>query len=468
MERMSGILLAATSLPGGTLGQGALAFLDFLSLAGQRLWQLLPVGPPACGDSPYSALSSFAGDPRLIDLEALVHDGLLTECELRSGRHRELLSLACGRLWEADRAGVEAFREQNPQLSDFALFMALRKHFGGRPWTEWEPGARLRRPDALARYREMLEEDIRRVLCEQLLFERQWKALRNRAREKGIRLMGDLPFYPAPDSADVWAERKFFLLDAEGQPTAVAGVPPDYFSETGQLWGNPLYDWQALERDGWGWWIRRFGAQAARFDAVRIDHFRAFESFWSVPAGAQDARAGHWEPGPGLRPVQVLREWFCGTDIIAEDLGEESGALHAFVEASGLPGMRVLQFGFDGGDRHLPHSYVKNCVCYTGTHDNDTSAGWFSSIPAEKRERAVRYLGLHGAEGPVRGMIRGVMSSCADWCVIPMQDWLGLGTKARMNVPGTPEGNWRWKLQPGEASAELAEEIRAMTKLYNR
>jgi 4-alpha-glucanotransferase len=490
MDRSSGILLAVSSLSSrygiGSLGAEARRFVDFLEQAGQRLWQLLPIGPTSYGDSPYSSFSSFAGNPLLIDLETLCAAGLLTEEEAAApnwgedprrvdyGRlyeHRfPLLETACRRGWERDREKVEAFAAEKRWIPDYALFMALKRHFGMTAWRSWDEEPRLRRPAAMKRYREELAEDIRLFTYIQYLFFRQWESLRAYAAGKGVLLVGDLPFYVAMDSADVWAEPEFFLLDGERRPAAVAGVTPDYFSRTGQLWGNPLYDWDAMKKDGYGFWIRRMEAMAAFFDAVRIDHFRGFESYCSIPSCDATALRGQWECGPGLEPVRVLKDWFFGLPFIAEDLGDIGPGVLALLSESGFPGMRVLQFAFDGAadNRHLPHNYEKNAVCYTGTHDNDTLSGWFYSASRAQRTFAREYFGLNRTEGAVRGLIRGVMGSVADWCVVPMQDWLGLGSESRMNVPGTAAGNWRWRLLPGEASETLAGEIRAMTRRYGR
>lgn len=489
MERASGLLLPLSALPGkfgiGTLGQEAFDFVDFLASAGQRWWQLLPLGPTGFGDSPYQSFSSFAGSSYYIDPALLFADGLLSRSELEAAVVPEgpvdygalywsrpaLLAAAFHRGWERDSEAVSAFLAQNPWVESYALFQALRVHFGMVPWTDWPDEAlRRREPAALVRARAKLELTVQQELYTQFLFDQQWRALRNYAREQGIRLMGDLPFYVAPDAADVWAEPQFFLLDETFQPKAIAGVPPDCFSTDGQLWGNPLYDWEAQRADGWGWWIRRLSAALTRFDAVRIDHFRAFDSYWEIPAGAKTAREGQWKDGPGRLLLDVLLDWFPGLPLIAEDLGELRESVHVLQRHCGFPGMRVLQFAFDspGLSEHQPHSYGPDCVCYVGTHDNDTAQGWLDAAPEAVLQRATLYLGLHDGEGQVQGLLRGVMSSGAGLCILRPQDLLRLGSEARTNIPGTAAGNWRWRLASDSLSPSLAASLRFLTRRYGR
>ena len=492
MKRSSGILLPISSLPSpygiGAFGRAAYDFADFLHAAGQSYWQLLPLGPTSCGDSPYQSFSTFAGNPYFIDLDLLVEDGLLTKREVTDcawgaepryvdyGRLYEgrfpLLARAKARGWARDRAAVAAFEAENSRwLPDYALFMALKRHFGMKAWTEWpDEGARLHRPDALERYRAALREEVELFTYLQFLFFRQWSALKSYVNGLGLRVIGDLPIYVAMDSADVWSESENFRLDERGVPVEVSGVPPDYFSADGQLWGNPLYDYEAMQRDGFAWWIRRVGGAARLYDVVRIDHFRGFASYWAVPYGETTAKNGRWVKGPGMALVGVLTDWFHDLAFIAEDLGAPAPEVTQLLADSGLPGMKVLEFAFDPREpsSHLPHRCGENCVCYTGTHDNAPLALWRTEADGAELALAERYLGLNEREGFERGIIRGGMGSVARLFVAQMQDWLGLGAGHRMNVPGTGRGNWAWRLLPGEASARLAEEIRDLTRLYER
>lgn len=492
MERSSGILMPIFSLPSeygiGSFGKAAYVFADFLHAAGQSCWQMLPLGPTSYGDSPYQSFSTHAGNPYFIDLDLLIGDGLLTEAEakafpwgadparvdygaLYAGRF-EALAKAKARGWERDREALRAFEAENAGwLPDYALFMALKRHFGMKAWTEWpDETIRLRDPDALTRYRTALREDVELFTYIQFLFFRQWDALKRYINGLGIRVIGDLPIYVAPDSADVWAEPQWFQLDARGFPKEVAGVPPDYFSADGQLWGNPLYDYDAMRDDGYSWWIRRVAGAAKLCDVIRIDHFRGFASYWAVPGGEKTARSGRWVEGPGMDLVGRLTEWFPDLRFIAEDLGVPSPDVTALLRTSGLPGMKVLEFAFDAEDAtdYQPHSYDPNCVCYTGTHDNQTLQDWLDTAPAETLARARRYFGLSTAEGEARGMLRGGMGSVAALFVAQMQDWMELGPSGRINTPGTAGGNWTWRLLPGQLTPALAEEIHAMTKRYGR
>ena len=492
MNRSSGILMPVFSLPSpygiGSLGRAAYAFADFLRAAGQKCWQVLPLGPTGYGDSPYQSFSTHAGNPYFIDLDLLIADGLLTAEEaeahdwgadpgsvdygkLYEGRF-DVLAAAKARGWERDREAVRAFETENAHwLPDYALYMALKRHFGMRAWTEWpDEAVRRHRPEAVGKWREALRADVELFTYIQFLFFRQWAALKAYVNGLGVRIVGDLPIYVAPDSADVWAEPQWFRLDSDGFPTEVAGVPPDYFSEDGQLWGNPLYDYDAMRADGYSWWIRRVAGAAKLCDVIRIDHFRGFERFWAVPAGEKTAKNGRWIEGPGMDLVGRLTAWFPETAFIAEDLGVSTPTLKQLLADSGLPGMKVLEFAFDsdGADDYRPHAYTPNCVCYTGTHDNDTLSGWLASAPPETLERAGRYFGLHASEGADRGILRGGMGSVAALFVAQMQDWLGLGAEGRVNTPGTATGNWTWRMLPGQADAALAREIAEMTARYGR
>ena len=491
MDRASGILLPISALPSpygiGTLGKAAYAFADFLHAAGQRYWQLLPLGPTSYGDSPYQSFSTFAGNPYFIDLDLLAEEGLLDKEDLAAadwgndpryvdyGKIYEVrfdvLRRAFLRGRERDREAVERFQAENPWLKNYALYMAVKAHFGMKSWLEWPDEAiRVRAPEAVARYEKELAEDVAFYTYLQYLFFKQWGELREYIHNLGIRIIGDLPIYVAMDSADVWAEPEFFQLGEGNIPTEVSGVPPDYFSADGQLWGNPLYDYDRMRQDGFGWWIRRVEGASRLFDVIRIDHFRGLESYWAVPYGAETAREGRWRKGPGMDLVGVLTQWFHGLDIIAEDLGFLTPEVHQLLRDSGLPGMKVLEFAFDAREpsNYLPHTYERNCVCYVGTHDNETVMQWLAAADPSDVTYARKYLGLSEAEGYHWGIIRGGMSSVADTFVAQMQDYLALGAEGRMNAPGTACDNWRWRLLPGEASGNLAKKIRQYTKMYGR
>ena len=491
MDRASGILLPISALPSpygiGTLGKAAYAFADFLHAAGQRYWQLLPLGPTSYGDSPYQSFSTFAGNPYFIDLDLLAEEGLLDKEDLAAadwgndpryvdyGKIYEVrfdvLRRAFLRGRERDREAVERFQAENPWLKNYTLYMAVKTHFGMKSWLEWPDEAiRVRAPEAVARYEKELAEDVAFYTYLQYLFFKQWGELREYIHSLGIRIIGDLPIYVAMDSADVWAEPEFFQLGEGNIPTEVSGVPPDYFSADGQLWGNPLYDYDRMRQDGFGWWIRRVEGASRLFDVIRIDHFRGLESYWAVPYGAETAREGRWRKGPGMDLVGVLTQWFHGLDIIAEDLGFLTPEVHQLLRDSGLPGMKVLEFAFDAREpsNYLPHTYERNCVCYVGTHDNETVMQWREQADRADVTFARKYLGLNEAEGFHWGMIRGGMSSVADTFVAQMQDYLGLGAEGRMNTPGTLGNNWRWRLLPGEASPALARKIRRYAHMYGR
>ena len=492
--RASGILMHISSLPSpygiGTFGKEAYAFADFLSAAGQKYWQILPLGPTGYGDSPYQTASAFAGNPYFIDLDMLIADGLLLAEEVKSAdwgddaqrvdygklyRNRgALLRRAYERGWARDREAVDAFREDNVSwLESYALFMALKARFDMKPWTEWDDEKlRLRTdPAALSKAAEELSDEIDSCVYTQYLFFRQWNALREYIRGKGISIIGDVPIYVPLDSADVWAAREQFQLDAEGRPTEVAGVPPDYFTEDGQLWGNPLYDWEGMQKDSYAWWIERLRAAARLYDVVRIDHFRGLESYWAVPYGDPTARYGHWVPGPGKDFVSAVKNAFPTLHIIAEDLGVMTDEVIELREFSGFPGMKILQFAFDpsGESEYLPHRQPENCICYIGTHDNDTLAQWLENTSTESLDFAREYLGLNRREGYAMGILRGGMGAPAELFIAQMQDWLGLGDGSRMNEPGLlGGGNWCWRMKKGAIKPALTKKIRRMTKLYGR
>ena len=489
MERSAGMLLPIFSLPGdygaGVLGAEARGFVDFLHVAGQKWWQILPIGPTGAGNSPYTSESTFAGNPLLIDPERLAAEGLLDRADLEGAklppsdqidygalyRLREpLLRKAFQRARGKGDEAVRAFSESRPWLREYVLYRAAKIHFRNAAWVDWpDEGLRRHEPEALERWRRELREDVDFRSYVQFWFFTQWEELKAYANGQGVKIIGDMPIYVSLDSADVWSERKEFLLDGEGRPSKVAGVPPDYFSQEGQLWGNPLYNWEAMKRDGFGWWIRRVEGASRLFDAIRIDHFRGLESYWAVPAGSDTAKTGAWEKGPGMDLLRVLTSWFPQTTYIAEDLGILTDDVHRLREEAGLPGMKVLEFAFSGPDNaYLPHHYRPGCICYTGTHDNDTAAGWYAHASQEERAFVETYLGASDAESARRALLRCGQGSVAELFVAQMQDYLGLGSEARLNVPGVAEGNWRWRLLPGQATEELAEEIRAMTAVFSR
>ena len=492
MKRSCGILMPISSLPSphgiGTLGAEARKFVDFLADAGQSWWQILPVGPTSYGDSPYQSFSAYAGNPYFVDLDLLCEDGLLTPAEVNSvnwgtdpakvdysaiyNSRFPLLHLAMERGWERDADKVAAFSEENASwLPDYALFMAVKRHFGMQSWTEWpDEDIRLRRPEAVARYQEELANDIRLFTYIQYLFFRQWEDLRSYAHEKGIGIIGDLPIYVAMDSADVWADPRAFQLDERNVPAEVAGVPPDYFTADGQLWGNPLYDWDAMKADGYTWWIRRIAGASRLYDILRIDHFRGLESYWAVPYGETTAKIGRWVKGPGMGLIGVLTEKFPNIQFIAEDLGYLTPEVRQLLEDSGLPGMKVLEFAFDSREaaNYLPHTYPRHCVCYAGTHDNATLMGWKDEAAPADIAMARQYLGLNDEEGFHWGVLRGGQSSVADLFVAQMQDYLGLGSEARMNTPGILGGNWQWRMLSGQITDALTARIAGMARLYGR
>ena len=490
--RKSGILMHISSLPGpygvGSMGKSAYDFVDFLVAAGQSYWQLLPLNPTGYGDSPYQSFSTFAGNHYLIDLDTLVSQGLLQPRELDGidwgsdpGRvdfgklyteRTKLLKLAHSR-FAATAEYLEFVRENSIWLEDYALFMAIKEHFRGRDWQSWSVSLLMRLGPVLSAYREELRESIRFQYFLQYEFFRQWKALRSYANEKGIKIIGDVPIYVPLDSADVWANPELFQLDPSRRPTVVAGCPPDSFSADGQLWGNPIYNWEKMHAERYHWWIRRMKAAAKMYDVVRFDHFRGFESYWAVPAGARTAASGAWRKGPGMDFVGAIKQALPDLPIIAEDLGFVTDEVKQLLSDSGYPGMKVMEFAFDTREPsardYLPHRYPVNSVVYSGTHDNLTLKQWFDEAAAEDVRAAYDYLGLNEQEGPVWGMIRGAMGSVSKLCIIQMQDYLGLGGDARMNHPGTlTSANWTWRAKPGFASTELAEKIRTITERYDR
>ena len=491
MKRSSGILCHISSLPSaygiGTLGRAAYDFADFLAAAKQRYWQVLPLGPTGYGDSPYQCSSAFAGNPYFIDLSLLAERGLLDEAALSAldwgsdpanvdyGKiyaHRSaVLHEAFQRGRAQDAGAVREFRQQNRDwLEGHALFCAVKAHFQMRSWDAWDEDIRLRTPEGIEKYRALLSEEIEYHIYVQYLFFSQWNALRDYLHRRGISVIGDLPIYVPYDSADVWEHPELFALDGARRPGLVAGVPPDYFSRTGQLWGNPLYDYARMAEDGYLWWRKRIAAAGQLFDVVRIDHFRGFDSYWAVPFGETTAVNGRWMEGPGMALVGALKEACPKVSIIAEDLGFLTPSVRQLLSQSGLPGMRVLQFGLHPGEdsMHLPHNCIRHCVYYTGTHDNDTVQGWLDSASPEDVAFAVDYLNLSEREGLCFGMARGVWASVADLALVQIQDVLELPGSARMNTPGTPAGNWRFRLLPGMLNEGLAKRMAYYAALYGR
>jgi 4-alpha-glucanotransferase len=487
--RRSGLLLHPTSLPGrfacGDLGPAAHAFAEFIAASGQSLWQVLPLGPTGFGDSPYQCFSAFAGNPLLVSPEMLQRDGLLDDADLDRlpqrgsaasdfGAATEGARLVSQRLAErlpshALAAELDEFRARSPWLADHALFMAIRGAHGGRPWTEWPEALRRREPHALAEARRVLGGAVFAHEAMQWAFDRQWRALRAHAHALGVRFLGDAPIFVSQDSSDVWTHPDLFELDMHGRPTVVAGVPPDYFSETGQLWGNPLYRWGAHLSEGYAWWRARLATTAALVDEVRLDHFIGFVRYWEVPAGASDARGGVWRPGPGAALFRALERELGGLPLVAEDLGEVGPDVEQLRDSLGLPGMKVLQFAFDGGDDNpfLPAHHVENSVVYTGTHDNDTTHGWWASLDAAQRER------VHDVIGPSCGdiawdLMRTAAASVARTAITPVQDALALGRESRFNTPGRPSGNWTWRLADGQLGAALAERLHTLASTHGR
>ena len=487
--RKSGILMHITSLPGpygiGTMGKPAREFVDFLKDAGQSLWQILPLSPTGYGDSPYQSCSAYAGNHYLIDLDELIGLGLLTQDEVSSvtwciseekadfgilyNNRLSVLKKAFARFTNWD-ALDEFCRVNSDWLPDFALFMALKDENGGKPWYQWSEELKTRQPEAVWQARRRLQDVIRFYSFVQFLFDMQWQSLRQYAADAGIQIIGDVPIYVPLDSCDVWSAPELFQLDETLTPTAVAGVPPDGFTADGQLWGNPLYRWDVHKKDGFSWWLRRLTAAGKLYDIIRLDHFRAFEAYWSVPYGDETARNGHWVKGPDMDFVEAVKKGLPGLSIIAEDLGFLTEEVLALRDNSGWPGMKVLEFAFDGCEPsdYQPHTYTQNSVCYTGTHDNMTMRQWFETATEEAVEFAKTYMGLTETEGYVWGTIRTAMASVSDTCIVQLQDYLNLPGSARMNFHGTMGSNWTWRAKQGVCTHELAKRIDKLTTIYCR
>ena len=493
IDRSSGILLHPSSLPGkhgiGSLGKEAFRFVDFLERAGQKLWQVLPLGPTGYGDSPYQCFSSVAGNPLLINLDLLYEQGLLTTYDMKhvpkfpvgEVDYATVIPFKFGKLEKAFtnlqksdnhelKADFESFCHENASwIEDYAMFMALKNYHNHRPWQEWEPQYLNREPEALDHFKNEHAHQVgfRRFI--QYLFFRQWAAVKNYANSKGIKIIGDIPIYVSADSVETWTQPEIFLFDERKNPVRVSGVPPDYFSKTGQLWGNPIYNWEHQKHTDFAWWKDRIRANLQVCDIVRIDHFRGFSEFWAVPFGEETAINGEWWPCPGHELFESLKREFGELPIIAEDLGVITDDVVALRERFGFPGMKILQFAFDSGEdnNYLPHTYDKNFVVYTGTHDNDTLASWYKEASVDNKKTVREYLG-HKPENGNWDLIRLAHASTANMSVIPLQDYLGLGSDARMNTPGTTQGNWKWRFKPGDLNNNLAHKMGKMTKVYGR
>jgi len=488
--RKSGILLHPTSLPGpggiGSFGTAARDFIDFLQASGQTLWQVLPLGYTSYGNSPYMCYSAFAGNPLLIDLERLVVDGDLAATSLRTDLpsdrvdYQQVMDYKCGLLRTAAAAffagGGDArveefwhFCDTTPWLHDFALFMALKEQYPGMSWCDWPKEIACRETAALEEASRSLGSAIGEQKYLQWQFFRQWHEVRDYATRQSVGIFGDIPIFVAYDSCDVWANPQLFHLDKGGRPTVVAGVPPDYFSKTGQLWGNPLYNWEAMAQEGYAWWIERVRSSLDLYDLIRIDHFRGFAACWEVPYGEKTAKNGRWAPGPGEALFSALSRELGDLPIVAEDLGHITPDVEALRDMFSFPGMKILQFAFGSGpdNPYLPHNHVCSSVVYTGTHDNDTTAGWFSSLSAREKKMVLRYLDRTG-EGIVWDLIRTALASVADTVVLPLQDLLELPNEFRMNLPGTAGGNWSWRFGKNALTAKLAKRLLELTEIYGR
>jgi 4-alpha-glucanotransferase len=471
----------------GGFSKEAYDFVDFLAASGQSLWQILPLGPTGYGDSPYQSFSTFVGSPYYICLDRLIDDGLLTEEECLEADFGDdagkvdyekiyntrfaLLRKAFDRSNIGDSGDYRRFVEENSQwLKDYAMYMAVKDSLDGISWIEWDEGLRLRKPEVMAEYEEKLADEIAFYCYQQYLFSTQWLALKAYANKKGIEIIGDIPIYVAFDSADTWANPELFQLDEENYPVAVAGCPPDAFSATGQLWGNPLYRWEYHEETGFAWWIRRLAHCFKLYDVVRIDHFRGFDEYWSIPYGDATAQNGVWKKGPGYKLFETVKKALGNRAVIAEDLGFLTPGVLKLVKKTGYPGMKVLQFAFDSREEsdYLPYNYPKNCVVYTGTHDNDTVNGWITAMSRKDLAFAKKYLGVKRNAAVCDSLIRAALGCVADTAVIPIQDYLELGGEARINTPSTLGGNWEWRMESGACTQELSKHMLELARLYGR
>ena len=489
--RSSGILLHISSLPSpygiGTLGDEARKFVDFLVASGQQYWQMLPICPTGYGDSPYQSFSTFAGNPYFVDLKYLCYDGLLTQEEIEAcpwgtdetkvdygilytSRHK-VLRIAYSRFVDRIPKSYDAFCEKNAYwLEDYALFMAIKDSYDGKAWKEWPDGLKFRRKKALDKAKKDLSYEIGYYKAVQFWFYCHWNALKAYANEKGIKLIGDIPIYVSGDGADIWANPKQFYMNKELEFVEVAGCPPDAFSEDGQLWGNPLYRWDVMKKDGYTWWIKRIKHLSELFDIVRIDHFRGFAGYYAIPGKDTTAKNGKWKKGPGMSLFQAMKNELGELDIVVEDLGVLTPDVLELRAETGYPGMKVLQFAFDSksDSDYLPHNHTKNSIVYTGSHDNDTILGWVEHSPKETVEYAVEYMGLSKEEGYNWGMMKAAWASVCDMSIVMMQDLLDLDGTARMNVPSTSEGNWQWRMRPGACTKSLSDKIYKNMQNYSR
>lgn len=489
--RRSGILMPVFSIPSeygiGTFSKEAYEFVDFLKMAGQKLWQILPLGPTSYGDSPYQSFSTFAGNPYFIDLEQFIKEGFLTkeECEacefvghpeyvdyerIYNGRY-DVLKKAYTRSNALKTPEYAAFENKNAYwLEDYALFRAIKDAFDGAGWIEWDDDIKLRKPEALSRYKTQLKDEIQFYKFLEFMFDKQWTKLKKYTNDKGIKIVGDLPIYVAFDSADVWSNPELFHLDEENVPVEVAGCPPDAFSQTGQLWGNPLYKWDYHKNTSYKWWMQRIERAYELYDILRIDHFRGFDEYYAIPYGNKTAEIGEWKKGPGYDLFKVMKEKLGEREVIAEDLGFLTESVTKLLEDTGYPGMKILQFAFDWQEdgAYLPHNYDKNCVVYTGTHDNEPASVWMSQLNGHDKDFAMRYMGIKDEAQMVRGLIKLAIASSADTAIIPMQDYLELGKEARINEPSTLGDNWKWRMKKGVCTDKLAEEIRELSSLFAR
>ena len=489
--RKSGIILPIFSLPSnygiGTFGKEAYRFVDFLEKAQVNYWQILPVGPTSYGDSPYQCFSAFAGNPYFIDFELLEKEGLLAKedystldygldencvdyAKLFINKNKVLRIVYQNSKNKYDEEINKFINENKFWLEDYALYMAVKNHFNLVSWQNWDDDIRLRKEEAIDSYKLLLKDEIDYWIFVQYIFFKQWNSLKKYANDNGIEIIGDIPIYVAEDSADIWSNPEYFNVDENMLPITVAGCPPDTFSSTGQLWGNPIYNWDNLDKDGYSWWIDRVRESFKLYDVVRIDHFRGFEAYWEIPYGNKTAEFGQWTKGPGIKLFNAIKDKLGDVNIIAEDLGMMTDEVIELRDTTGFPGMKILQFGFGEGDsRDLPHNYPVNCVAYTGTHDNDTVCGWYNVTGSKKEiEKAKKYLNLTYEEGIAKGLIRGVWGSPAYLAITTMQDLLGLGNDARMNMPSTLGGNWVWRASSKDFNDKLAKEVYDLTKLYGR
>lgn len=497
MERSAGVIMHIASLPGkfgiGTFGKEAYEYVEFLYKSGMRYWQILPLGQTGYGDSPYQSFSAFAGNPYFIDFDILNDEGILSKAEYINenyGDNEEYIDygllfnikyIVLRRAYENFKKShnfllkeyFESFKEENNWwLDNYSLYMAVKGKFNLASWQEWDDDIKKRRPEAIELYRNELSDEIEFWSFIQFLFFKQWNELKSYANEKGIKIIGDMPIYVAEDSADVWSNPEAYLIYEETlKPISIAGCPPDAFSETGQLWGNPLYDWNYMEKTGYKWWIKRVEESLKLYDVVRIDHFRGFESYWEIPYGDTTAINGEWVKGPGIKLFNAIKESLGEINVIAEDLGFLTKEVKEFLEETGFPGMKVLQFAFDEREEsnYLPHTYTNNCIAYTGTHDNDTFRGWFELTGNKSDVKYCKeYLALTEEEGYNWGFIRGAWASVADVSIALMQDFLNLGNETRVNFPSTLGKNWKWRIKEGSYNTELADKIYKYTKMYGR